>query len=97
MWVFNVRTSTWYQVFVNSVNNPSKREYSTMVTVKPDRLVLLYGGQYAETLHNDVWQYNVNTNMWAILNVQNELLSTLKNCTTCTSCTTCAGSPYFKR
>ena len=39
---------------MNSKVNPEKREYSTLVTVKPDRLVLLYGGQQGETLYEDV-------------------------------------------
>lgn len=50
-----MRTSTWIEVFVNSEVNPPAREYATLVTVKPDRLVLLYGGLNGETLYNDIW------------------------------------------
>jgi len=36
-----------------------------MVTVMADRAMFLFGGQYGENLFSDLWQYNVNTNMWA--------------------------------
>lgn len=36
-----------------------------MATVRPDRAMFLFGGQYGERLYNDLWQWNVNTNMWA--------------------------------
>ena len=44
MWAFHIQTKIWKEVFVNSVDNPTEREYATMVTVKADRLVLLFGG-----------------------------------------------------
>ena len=44
-------------------------EFSSLVTVKADRLVILYGGQFGEKLYDDVWQYNLNTDMWARLTV----------------------------
>ncbi len=83
VWIFYIGKQLWSQVFVNSKENPAAREYGTLVTVKSDRLVLLYGGQWGETLYSDVWQYNLNTNMWAKLNIMNEGLSTSKNCSTC--------------
>eukprot|EP00347_Sterkiella_histriomuscorum_P007988 403346798 len=96
MWVFYVRSSTWNQVFPNSDMNPEARESSTLVTVKADRLVLLFGGQYAETLFKDVWQYNLNTNMWAKLNVINDVVVKIKNCSSCSNCTKC-DTKVFKR
>ena len=44
LWVFYIGDSTWSQIFVNSDMNPEPRELSSLVTVKADRLVLLYGG-----------------------------------------------------
>ncbi len=44
LWIFYIGDSTWSQVFVNSDMNPEPRELSSLVTVKADRLVLLYGG-----------------------------------------------------
>lgn len=35
-----------------------------MTTVRSDRAIFLFGGQYGERLFDDLWQYNVNTNMW---------------------------------
>ena len=31
-----------------------------MVTVKPDRAIFMFGGQYGEHLLNDLWQWNVS-------------------------------------
>jgi len=64
--------------------------------VLPDRLVLLYGGQYGDTLYRDIWQYNLNTNMWAVLSVTDLQNYTVKNCTSCTNCDHC-GSLVFSR
>jgi hypothetical protein len=36
-----------------------------MTTVRSDRAIFLFGGQYGEILYDDLWQFNVNTNMWA--------------------------------
>ncbi len=63
-WVFYVRSSQWNQIFPNSKTNPSKREFAIMTSVRADRAIFLFGGQYGEHLYNDLWQYNVNTNMW---------------------------------
>ena len=65
LWVFYVRSSQWNRIYPNSKTNPSKREYSKMVTVRSDRAMFMFGGQYGERLYNDLWQWNVNTNMWA--------------------------------
>jgi hypothetical protein len=35
-----------------------------MAAAMPDRAIFLFGGQYGEKLYDDLWQYNVNTNMW---------------------------------
>lgn len=65
LWVFYLRSSQWNQIFPNSKINPSKREFSVMTTVRSDRAIFLFGGQYGEILYDDLWQFNVNTNMWA--------------------------------
>jgi hypothetical protein len=35
-----------------------------MTTVRADRAIFLFGGQYGEYLYDDLWQFNINTNMW---------------------------------
>jgi hypothetical protein len=35
-----------------------------MVTVKNDRGIFLFGGQYGEKLMNELWEFNVNSLMW---------------------------------
>lgn len=65
LWVFYVRSSQWNRIYPNSKTNPSKREFSKMVTVRGDRAMFMFGGQYGEKIYNDLWQWNVNTNMWA--------------------------------
>jgi len=35
-----------------------------MVTVMPDRAMFLFGGQYGDLTYGDLWEFNVNTNMW---------------------------------
>ena len=58
-----------------------------MVTVKQDRLVLLYGGSHGQALFGDVWQYNLNSNMWDRIKLANKLSNlkadNIKNCTFC--------------
>jgi hypothetical protein len=63
-WVFNVRNKLWQPLFANSVDNPPPTEMGTMVAFKPDRLALMFGGTYGETLRGDLWSYNINTNLW---------------------------------
>jgi hypothetical protein len=44
LWVYHTGTRLWQRLFVNSPMSPESREYATMVTVKTDRLILMYGG-----------------------------------------------------
>ena len=39
-------------------------QWGQMVTLKIDRLAMMFGGQYGETLQKSVWLYNLNTNLW---------------------------------
>ena len=39
-------------------------EYGSMVTLKKDRMTVMFGGQYGEILSDQFWTYNVNTNLW---------------------------------
>ena len=64
-----------------------------MVTVKADRLVLLYGGSRGQELFSDVWQYNLDSNMFNYLEIpeRSEALDDInwKNCTRCENCERC--------
>ena len=44
LWVYHTGTRLWQRLYVNSLEKPEARELANMVTVKTDRLVLLYGG-----------------------------------------------------
>jgi len=49
---------------VNSEKNPMPRDAAQMVILKEDRMALMFGGQMGQKLYGDIWQYNVNSNMW---------------------------------
>ena len=68
LWVFSLYSSKWHQVYVNSVDNPSIREQSVMVTVNLERLAIMYGGFYADEVLNEMWYFNLFNNMWQRLN-----------------------------
>jgi hypothetical protein len=63
MWVYSTETLLWSRIFMNS-DAPPRREFPVMTTVKQDRLLLLYGGMIGQKLFGDMWQYNLNSNMW---------------------------------
>ena len=64
MWVFSLYTNRWHKIYVNSDTNPSKRESAIFLTARIDRLAILFGGFYSDQIFNDMWQYNLYTNMW---------------------------------
>jgi hypothetical protein len=64
LWSFSLYSKKWHEVYVNSDRNPSVREDAKMITVKIDRLAVMYGGFYGDELYNEMWYYNLFTNMW---------------------------------
>jgi hypothetical protein len=63
LWVFDVRNKQWQPIYPNNVlDGPGPTESPQMITLKPDRLVLMFGGQYGEVLRDELWLYNINTN-----------------------------------
>ena len=63
-WTFDIKDAYWQQVYPNSVENPENMELAAMTDFEADRLLILYGGQYGETLYDDMWVYNLNNNLW---------------------------------
>ena len=55
LWVYHTGTRMWSQQYVNSDEVPDPREQFGLVTVKTDRLALLYGGSQGQTLFSDLW------------------------------------------
>ena len=57
----------------------------------------MYGGSQGQTLFDDVWQYNLNSNMWDKIKLSNKRSNlksdNLKNCTFCDQCETCDWRP----
>ena len=50
-------------MFLNSPSPPA-REMAQMTSIREDRLLSVFGGLDGQTLYDDVWQYNINNNMW---------------------------------
>ena len=91
-WVFNVREKFWQQIFPNSLNNPGPTDQGQMVTISPDRVILMFGGQYGEQIWDTLWLYNLNNNLWQETNIADS--GHLKpgffyNCTRCEVCEKC--------
>ena len=43
-WTYNVRNKVWQPIFPNSEENPGPTESGTMITLKPDRIIAMFGG-----------------------------------------------------
>ena len=95
LWVYHTGTRLWQRIFVNSPVMPDAREQAVMVTIKTDRLVLLFGGLNGQIIYDDVWQYSLNSNMWDKITLSErrpiEREFNLQNCTACISCNVCSG------
>ena len=100
VWVYDTGKRLWSQLFMNSPEAPSPRDSATMVSLKKDRSVMLFGGHRGQSLYGDIWQYNINSNMWQKLELTNTVSDrkedNLKNCTTCQYCGGCDWK-VFKR
>lgn len=64
MWSYSIYSQKWQEVFVNSLVNPTERQNAQMVTAKIDRLAIMFGGHYSDNSMNDMWYYNIYTNIW---------------------------------
>ena len=93
LWVYYVGSRLWQRLYVNSPIKPEKRELGIMMTVRTDRLVLMYGGLQGQTIYDDVWQYNINSNIWYQVDIPERRLPdrefNLRNCTACVQCVYC--------
>ena len=57
----------------------------------------MYGGNQGQTLFSDLWQYNLNSNIWDKIQLAEKLSNlredNLKNCTMCDECQACDFRP----
>ena len=91
-WVFNIRNKLWQPLYPNSLINPPPTESAVMIPFIGDRLAIMFGGQYGETLRNDIWSYNINTNLWSkanILDKSHQKPEFFYNCGQCEYCSKC--------
>lgn len=63
IWVYSINSLTWKECFPNSDYNPEKRFGATMTLVSETKL-LMFGGINSDRTLNDLWQFNIETNMW---------------------------------
>ena len=101
LWVYHTGTRLWSELFVNSLEKPSPRELATLVTIRTDRLMLMFGGLYGQEIFNDLWQYNINSNMWEMVDIverrPEEVEFNLKECRRCNDCQYCTGLKSITR
>lgn len=91
-WVFNIREKIWQPLFANSLDNPPPTEGSVMIPMINDRLAIMFGGQFGERLRNDLWTYNLNTNLWSrsyIADKSHKKPNFYYNCKRCRICSKC--------
>lgn len=63
-----------------------------MITLEPDRLILMFGGAYGELLNSEIWLYNINTNLWQdtyIADKSHRFDGFFYNCLRCDTCNNC--------
>ena len=63
LWVYSVVGNSWLQAFPNSDNNPEKRYGASAIALDNNKF-LLYDGMNSEKIFNDLWLFNLNSNMW---------------------------------
>jgi hypothetical protein len=66
MWVYKIESNIWMEVFHNSDLNPEKRYGASLVTVDSTKM-LLYGGFNSKGVFNELWFFNIETNMWTLI------------------------------
>lgn len=63
MWVYSIIGNSWYEAFSNSYTIPEVRYGANLIMLDEDKL-MLYGGINSDTVFNDLWLFNTNSNMW---------------------------------
>lgn len=69
-----------------------------MITLKADRMLLMFGGAYGETLNDELWLYNINTNLWQstyIADKEHKKPGFFYNCLRCSECDYCKNETEF--
>ena len=77
IWAFSIIDYTWRKCYPNSDHNPSKR-FGMGFVATSNKTLLMFGGVNSEKTLNDLWQFNIETNMWTEIKksslVSNDLL-----------------------
>lgn len=63
IWVFSLKDYLWRRCYPNSDHIPSPR-YGMGLTAIDSNLFILYGGINSKNTLNDLWMFNIETNMW---------------------------------
>lgn len=66
-WSYDFATSTWSEVPVLSRIKPGCRENNGVVISDSSRFIYLFGGYNGQTWLNDLWKYDIETQMWTCL------------------------------
>jgi leucine-zipper-like transcriptional regulator 1 len=66
-WSYDFATSTWSEVPVVSHSKPGCRENNGVVISDSSRFIYLFGGYNGQTWLNDLWKYDIETQMWSCL------------------------------
>ena len=70
IWVYSITGNSWLEAFPNSENNPDKRYGASAISLDNEK-ILMYGGMNSEKVFNDLWLFNLKTNMWTKINKTN--------------------------
>jgi len=70
-WRFDLEDEVWSQYTFNVAQSPGKRDDSLMVVDDVnDRIWLYGGGDWTDVIYSDLWNFNLNTNTWTLVNTQ---------------------------
>jgi len=62
MWSYDINKNIWNNVVSENTNAPASRKGHAMWLV--DEFIYIYGGDNNQTVYNDFWAFNLNTNIW---------------------------------
>jgi len=62
MWSYSIYTNSWSTVVANNGNSPAARKGHVMWLVGD--FIYIYGGDDNQTVFDDLWSFNLNTNTW---------------------------------
>lgn len=63
IWAYSIKDYTWRRAYPNSDEVPSKR-FGMGLVATTNNTLLLYGGLNSEMTLDDLWLFNIDTNMW---------------------------------